>query len=230
VREGLVPLKAWVKCALDQVVQVYLKQADLEFVWVGDDAIDPLQQAQTLNILVSAGIKTREEARADLGLALEGKGGVLRKFNPYHDPSNGQFTTAEGAGDSSSDVVLIADQGGFHEKVKQEHLDALRKAGNTCVSELNLTFAGVTARLDILCVTPDGFLAGVEVKTGDDPDYTDAQKVVYPHAILGFGVTSPDGKISDLGQSPNVPLPPITLFVLYTPGPGLPYQLYHIHP
>jgi hypothetical protein len=37
-----------------------------------DDAIDPLQQAQTLNILVAAGIKTREEARADLGLAPEG--------------------------------------------------------------------------------------------------------------------------------------------------------------
>ena len=40
----------------------------LEFVWVGDDAIDPLEQAQTLQILVGAGIKTREEARADLGL------------------------------------------------------------------------------------------------------------------------------------------------------------------
>jgi hypothetical protein len=36
---GLVPLKAWVKTALDQVVQVHLKQADLEFVWVGDDAV-----------------------------------------------------------------------------------------------------------------------------------------------------------------------------------------------
>jgi hypothetical protein len=70
-QEGLVPLKAWVKSALDQVVQVYLKQPDLEFVWVGDDAVDPLEQAQTLNILVSAGIKTREEARADLGLAPE---------------------------------------------------------------------------------------------------------------------------------------------------------------
>ena len=64
------PLKAWVKSALDQVVQVYLKQPDLEFIWVGDDAIDPLEQAQTLQILVGAGIKTSEEARADLGLAL----------------------------------------------------------------------------------------------------------------------------------------------------------------
>jgi hypothetical protein len=48
-QEGLVPLKAWVKSALDHVVQVYLNQPDLECIWVGDDALDPLQQAQTLN-------------------------------------------------------------------------------------------------------------------------------------------------------------------------------------
>jgi hypothetical protein len=35
---------------------------------VRDDAVDPLEQAQTLQILVSAGIKTLEEAREDLGL------------------------------------------------------------------------------------------------------------------------------------------------------------------
>ncbi len=70
-QEGLVPLKSWIKSALDQVIQVAMNEPDLEFVWVGDDAIDPLQQAQTLNILVSAGIKTRDEARAELGLGRE---------------------------------------------------------------------------------------------------------------------------------------------------------------
>jgi hypothetical protein len=44
---------------------------------VGDDAIDPLQQAQTLNILVTAGIETREDARAELGLGGEGKAAAL---------------------------------------------------------------------------------------------------------------------------------------------------------
>jgi hypothetical protein len=73
-QEGLVPLKAWVKSALDRVVQICLKQPDLEFAWVGDDAIDPLEQAQTLVALVGAGIKTREEARADLGLGGDGEG------------------------------------------------------------------------------------------------------------------------------------------------------------
>ena len=63
------PLKAWVKNALDHVICVCMNEPSLEFVWVGDDAIDPLEQAQTLQILVGAGIKTREEARADLGLA-----------------------------------------------------------------------------------------------------------------------------------------------------------------
>ena len=94
-QEGLVPLKGWIKSALDTVVQVCLKQPDLEFVWVGDDAVDPLQQAHTLNILVSAGIKTVEEARAELGLAGEGKG--VAKGNPHRDPSNGRLMTAEGA-------------------------------------------------------------------------------------------------------------------------------------
>jgi hypothetical protein len=46
-------------------------------VWLGDDAVDPLEQAQTLQILVGAGIKTREEARANLGLAPAGGKGPV---------------------------------------------------------------------------------------------------------------------------------------------------------
>jgi hypothetical protein len=68
-QEGLVPLKAWVKNALDHVIHVCMNEPGIDFVLVGDDAVDPLEQAQTLQILVGAGIKTREEARADLGLA-----------------------------------------------------------------------------------------------------------------------------------------------------------------
>ena len=73
-QEGLVPLKTWIKNALDQIIQVCMGEPNLEFVWVGDDAVDPLQQAQTLQILVSAGIKTREEARAELGLGGDASG------------------------------------------------------------------------------------------------------------------------------------------------------------
>ncbi len=84
-QEGLVPLKTWIKSALDQVIQVCMGEPNLEFVWVGDDAVDPLQQAQTLQILVSAGIKTREEARAELGLGGDKAGAGLGKSNHNHD-------------------------------------------------------------------------------------------------------------------------------------------------
>jgi hypothetical protein len=102
-QEGLVPLKAWVKSALDHVIQVGMNEPGLEFVWVGDDAVDPLQQAQTLNILVTAGIKTREEARADLGLGAVGARGKppapaakqLGKFNPNHSRTTGWFTSGD---------------------------------------------------------------------------------------------------------------------------------------
>jgi hypothetical protein len=100
-QEGLVPLKAWVKNALDHVICICMNEPGLEFVWVGDDAVDPLEQAQTLQILVGAGIKTREEARADLGLGPTGGApgkapASLGKHNPHHD-ERGQFASADNA-------------------------------------------------------------------------------------------------------------------------------------
>jgi hypothetical protein len=92
-QEGLVPLKAWVKMALDRVIGVCFGEPDLEFYWVGDDAIDPLEQAQTISILVGAGVKTIAEARAELGL---GQASGVVKFNPYHD-EQGRFATADNA-------------------------------------------------------------------------------------------------------------------------------------
>jgi hypothetical protein len=98
-QEGLIPLKAWVKNALDHVICVCMNEPLLEFVWVGDDAVDPLEQAQTLQILVGAGIKTREEARADLGLTPEAGGkpqAGLGKHNPHRD-QQGRFSTTDNA-------------------------------------------------------------------------------------------------------------------------------------
>ncbi len=138
-QEGLVPLKAWIKDALDRVIQAYLGAPDLEFVWVGDDAIDPLQQAQTLQILVGAGIKTRDEARADLGLAPAGGGAAagLGKFNPYRD-ERGRFTTAENA---SLDVqVAMATRPQLSEEEKQALAQRVREnIANTAEKYINST-------------------------------------------------------------------------------------------
>ena len=229
-QEGLVPLKAWIKDALDRVIQVYLGAPDLEFVWVGDDAIDPLQQAQTLQILVGSGIKTTEEARADLGLAPAGgtRGATagLGKFNPYHDPHNGQFTTADGAGGATQ----IAYQGEFHDFVLNNEFDQMTQRGLRCVKEVRLMFVRQTARLDMLCAGPIGVLAGIETKTGDNPTLTPDQAFIYAHTIVGAGVTSPDSKINALGLPPNAPLPPIPIFILYAAGPDQPYRYFDLKP
>jgi hypothetical protein len=49
-QEGLAPLKNWIKSALDRVIQECMNEPALEFVRAGDDAVDPLQQGQTLKI------------------------------------------------------------------------------------------------------------------------------------------------------------------------------------
>ena len=63
---------------------------------VGDDAVDPLRQARTLQLPVSAGIKTREEAQAELGLGGDANKAGLGQFNPNHD-ERGRFATADDA-------------------------------------------------------------------------------------------------------------------------------------
>jgi hypothetical protein len=239
-QEGLVPLKAWVKMMFDRVIGEYFREPDLEFYWVGDDAVDPLQQAQTIAILVNAGVKTRDEARADLGL---GRGAGVTKFNPYHD-ERGRFTDAghavEPGAESSStnasneqrdpvkDDPRVSDaayQRLFHDQVVRGELEWYRKAGATCLSETRLTFGGVTARLDILCRTQASMILGVEVKTGDDPKFTEGQLFVYDHTLTG-SVTSPDSKVSMWGLAPNAPLPPFPVLLMLTAGPGYPKRYF----
>jgi hypothetical protein len=67
-QEGMQPLKLWLKNILDRMINVYMNEPSVEFAFNDEDENDPLEQAQTLQVLVSAGIKNRDEARDDLGL------------------------------------------------------------------------------------------------------------------------------------------------------------------
>ena len=66
--EGLAPLQRWLKGLIDRVITQVLGWPDLEFTWADTLPADPGQQAQILTAYVAAGIKTRNEARAQLGL------------------------------------------------------------------------------------------------------------------------------------------------------------------
>ena len=194
-QEGLVPLKAWVKRALDRVVQVCLKQPDLEFAWVGDDAVDPLQQAQTIAILVNAGIKTCDEARAELGLA--GAKGVA-KYNHNHDEL-GRFTTGDVAGGAGAGTQVaqnergptMTDIGGGNPKPS---------SSPTAAAEGLTQTAATTAPVTIAHEAPKG---AVEFKSGDgvtflsriiQPSRRGAEKSRFTRA--GFVRYSDDGHVS----------------------------------
>jgi len=72
--EGLAPLLRWVKGLLDEVIERHLGYPDLEFAWSEEDAQDPATAAQIATAYVSAGIKSVDEVRQELGLAPVGKG------------------------------------------------------------------------------------------------------------------------------------------------------------
>jgi hypothetical protein len=125
-------------------------------------------------------------------------------------------------------IVDVAYQGTYHDFLRDQFADVLRKAGNTVVTEVPLTMASdppITAEIDILFRTLNGVVYGIEVKTGDDPSFTTAQQIVYPHVEAGGLVVSPDPRIGALGLTPSARLEHIHLVVLRTAGPGAPIEL-----
>jgi HK97 family phage portal protein len=63
--EGLQPLLVWLKGLIDQIIGQVLSCDDLEFAWADRTAPDPQTQATIAAAYVGAGIKTRNEVRAD---------------------------------------------------------------------------------------------------------------------------------------------------------------------
>ncbi len=64
-------------------------------------------------------------------------------------------------------------------------------------------------------MTPDGELFLIEVKTGVGPKYEDSQRLIYPMAMLGGHVFSPDPRIAEFGFAPGELLPPMGFDVAY---------------
>ncbi len=120
-------------------------------------------------------------------------------------------------------IVDAAYQGDFHDAVRDAFADALTKGGNTVLKEVPITLPGdqpVSAKIDILVRTQVGYVFGIEVKTGNDPTFTYAQSIVYPHVEAGNIVVSDDTRIGAVILTPGVPWPHIDLYVVYASGPG----------
>lgn len=83
LEEGLAPVQAWVKAALDWILTTWLDAADYEFVWSDEKAVDPKVRAEIDEIDTRSGVRSVDECRIDRGL----------------DPIN---TPKEGAGDAGA--------------------------------------------------------------------------------------------------------------------------------
>ena len=113
--------------------------------------------------------------------------------------------------------------------MRDQFAEDLSNAGNTVLKEVPLTFQSdppVTAVVDIMLRTPVGDVYAIEVKTGEDPQFTPAQQIVYPHVEIGNMVASDDARIPSLAFTRNVVLPAIPVIVLYTQGLGSPMLTY----
>jgi len=80
--EGLQPLLVWLKGLIDRIITQVLGCDDLEFAWADRTAPDPATQATIAAAYVGAGIKTRNEVRAELGLEPIAGGDALTTATP----------------------------------------------------------------------------------------------------------------------------------------------------
>ena len=84
LREGMAPLMRWLKRLVDRVLGQVLDLPGLELVWQDTVEQDPGTLAQIAVALVNAGIQTRNEARATLGLGPLPGGDVLASATPLN--------------------------------------------------------------------------------------------------------------------------------------------------
>ena len=161
---------------------------------------------------------------------------AFTKYNPNWPTEprdwHGRWTTEGTGAPVSTDgratgeaayVIPAAYNGRYHDFVVDDFLQYLRKNGLVAEKEISLyrLDGAISAKADILVLNSQMHqLEIVEIKTGDDPQYTPNQRQIYPLAMVGGHVYTNDPRISEFGYDPGQLLPPMKGWSLYAPGPG----------
>ena len=132
--EGLQPLLIWLKALIDRVIGQVLGSDDLEFAWTDRTAPDPQTQATIAAAYVGAGIKTRNEVRAELGLDPIAGGDTLTtatpaaalpaglakaNFNPF-EPRGAHERWVRGGGGPEARLFLVGGDGDGAEELDRD--------------------------------------------------------------------------------------------------------------
>lgn len=99
---GLAPIQNWVKALIDDCLAEEFGSPDLEFVWRGDDELDPVKRQAITEANTKVGLLTVNEGRIDMGR------------EPYDDPlfDEPMFMTSNGMAPMIVDGQLNTLQGG----------------------------------------------------------------------------------------------------------------------
>lgn len=161
---------------------------------------------------------------------------ALTKYNPNWPTEprdwHGRWTT-DGAGapqpaedrvtNEVGNIIPAAYNGRYHDFVVDDFLEYLRKKGLTAEKEVRLyrLDGAISAKADILVLNSQtNQLEIIEIKTGEDPQYTANQRQIYPLAMVGGHVYTNDPRIAGFGYTTGQPLPPMKGWSLYAPAPG----------
>jgi len=130
----------------------------------------------------------------------------------------------------------VADfSGGFHDAVVDSWMAYFATIGVPAVKNPAIRLVGSEGEVfgypDIMAnVTQLGGLVVIEVKTGDNPTLTPNQSLYLQLFQIGGHVYTTDERITRLAHTPNVPFPPMDVYILYAPGPNLPYAVAKLPP
>jgi len=78
LEEGLNPIMNWVKRSIDLIIRKYWPSSKLEFVWLEEEDVDPVKQADIITKLTNGALMRPNEGRDRLGLPPDPKGDELR--------------------------------------------------------------------------------------------------------------------------------------------------------
>jgi len=88
--EGLAPRKNYVKELMDTIIQRYMGFTEIEFQWIDEDAIAPLEKAQVNQIYLQAKVLDPDEVREELGRDPLTPEQQAKLNPPVPEPFNGQ--------------------------------------------------------------------------------------------------------------------------------------------
>lgn len=129
-------------------------------------------------------------------------------------------------------LTPAAYQGHYHDQLVEILRQLTVQGGGAAIAQVPLTSVidGTTAVADLIVNIPGHGTFIVEVKTGENPQFTNPQRAIYAWAPLGWHLISSKIEIGVVGLKAGEPLPPLPVLIYWAPGPGRPVRRWFIDP